>query len=88
MLNQISSKNEHSEGQLLSKETKEETFKRLAAQRTQNVLDKLRVLGNCANKGLYSYSEQDVRRIFRAIDAEIRKIKAQFGNGSNERFEL
>lgn len=30
----------------------------------------------------YEYSEEDVRKIFRAIDAELRAIKAKFRNSS------
>ena len=70
------------------RETKTDTFKRLAAQRTNAVLEKLRVLGNCGNRSLYEFTEDDARKIFRAIEAEVKRTKAKFTNTKKERFKL
>ena len=59
-------------------ETKDQRFKRIAARRTQTVLEALRKLGNCSNKGTYSYSNDDISKIFEAIDLDIKRIKALF----------
>jgi len=69
-------------------EFKRDAFRRLATQRTNNVLDRLRVLGHCANPHLYEYSDEDVKRIFKAIDAELRAVKAKFQNSSRSEFQL
>lgn len=69
-------------------ESKRDAFRRLATQRTNNVLDRLRVLGHCANPHLYEYSAEDVKRIFKAIDAELRAVKAKFQNSSRSEFQL
>jgi hypothetical protein len=69
-------------------ESKAEAFKRLASQRTNAVLERLRILGNCANRGLYDYSEEDVRRIFGAIEGELKLTKAKFTAGKKRKFEL
>jgi len=69
-------------------ESKNEVFRRLATKRTSAVLEKLRILGHCANPWLYEYSEDDVRRIFRAIDAELKEIKAKFRSSSKSDFQL
>ena len=69
-------------------ESKSDAFRRLATQRTNNVLDRLRVLGHCANPHLYEYSDEDVKRIFKAIDAELRAVKAKFQNSSRSEFQL
>jgi len=53
-------------------ETKSEAFRRLATKRTNAVIDKIRVLGHCANPWQYEYSEQDVKKIFKAIDDELK----------------
>ena len=45
-------------------ETKREKFLRLATQRTKEILGRLRVLGNCGNRQIYEYTENDVRKIF------------------------
>ena len=73
---------------MVDKETKTETFRRLATKRTNVVIDKLRVLGHCANPWLYEYSEQDVKRMFKAIDDELRAVKAKFRNTSKAKFQL
>lgn len=59
-------------------ETKETRFKRIAARRTQVVLDALRKLGNCANRGSYTYSNDDVSKIFDAVDSELKRVKMLF----------
>lgn len=59
-------------------ENKADRFKRIAARRTQNVLEALRKIGNCSNRGIYSYSDEDVSKMFSAIDSEIRRIKVLF----------
>lgn len=69
-------------------ETKSQAFRRLATKRTNAVLDKLRILGHCANPWLYEYSEEDVKKIFKAIDAELRALKVKFRNSSKSEFQL
>ena len=69
-------------------ETKSEAFRRLAIRRTNAVIDKLRVLGHCANPWQYEYSEQDVKKIFKAIDDELKAVKAKFRNSNRAKFQL
>lgn len=59
-------------------EAKREAFVRLAEKRTNAVIEKLRILSNCANPYAYNYSEQDIKRIFDAIDEEVKAVKAKF----------
>ena len=49
---------------------KEERFKRLASQRTNSVLKKLKILGNCANKSSYEYTDEEINKIFSEIDKQ------------------
>ena len=68
---------------------KRERFEKVAVARTNKILDDLRLLGNCSNKNNYSYTEKDIRKIFSAIDSEIRKTKARFlGAKKEDRFCL
>ena len=73
---------------MADKESKRERFRRLATQRTNAVLHRLQVLGHCANPQLYDYSDEDVRKILRAIDSEVKTTKAKFVNSSRSDFEL
>ena len=72
------------------KETKRERFVRLAEARTNRILDDLRLLGNCSSKSNYQYTDDDVRKIFNAIEKEVKQAKARFqgGDSKEERFRL
>jgi hypothetical protein len=62
----------------MKSETKRDAFIRLAESRTDAVIKKIRVLSNCANPYAYEYSEEDVQRIFAAIEEELRIARAKF----------
>ncbi len=68
--------------------TKAERFKKIATNRTNRVLDDLRLLGNCANKANYEYTDEEVKKIFNAIENEIKLCKLKYNNKNKERFEL
>jgi uncharacterized membrane protein len=72
----------------LSNESRHDRFVRLASQRTQAVIDRIRVLGNCSNSYLYEYTEDEIRRIFKAIDDELKEVKQKFTKKRGERFSL
>lgn len=69
-------------------ETKRDAFLRLATKRTNAVLEKVRVLSNCANPYAYEYSEEDVRKMFAAIERELKTAKAKFNNHQRTEFKL
>jgi len=69
-------------------ETAQERFKRIATLRTNAVLDKLRILGNLSNRQMYSYSEEDINRIFSAINKQIKEVRAKFNSQKQEKFKL
>lgn len=60
------------------RETKRDRFVRLAEARTNKIIDMVRLLSNCASKSNYEYTEEDVRKIFTAIDKEVRIAKGKF----------
>ena len=61
------------------------------AQRTQtvlvprvnNVLDSLRVLGNCANPASYEIKKDAVAKIFAAIKGEVTALEAKFNDAAD-----
>lgn len=70
-------------------ESKKDRFKRSATSRTNEVLYRLKVLGNCSNKQLYEFSEKDINRIFSEIEKKVKETKARFRlNKTDEKFEL
>ena len=56
-------------------EKKREAFLRLATRRTTSVIDRIRVLSNCSNPYAYEYTEEDVKKIFAAIDKELKAAR-------------
>lgn len=69
-------------------ETARDRFKRLATLRTNTVLERLRVLGNCANRQVYEYTKEDIDKIFSAIEKAMRETKAKFRVPNKEKFKL
>lgn len=61
-----------------TQETKRDKFVRLAEARTNKIIDMIQLLGNCSNLGAYDYTQQDVDKIFTAIENELREAKKKF----------
>lgn len=59
-------------------QNKRERFKRLASSRTSEVLKKIKILSNCANRSAYDYSEEEVSKIFSAIERAVKESKSKF----------
>ena len=55
-----------------------ENFVRLAEARTRKLLKDLELLGNLSNRSNYSYSEEDVKVIFKAIAKQIHVTELRF----------
>jgi len=73
---------------ILTSETKRDKFLRLATLRTKEVLSRLRILGNCANRQVYEYNEADLDKIFSAIDKQLKDVKAKFTIIKEKDFKL
>ena len=72
----------------MEKTDKRERFKRLGAQRTNLVLQRLKVLGNCSNRSAYDYTEEEVNKNFSEIERRVREIKAKFHFPKDKEFRL
>lgn len=70
------------------KESKEERFKRVAERRVRSILRDLQILSNCGNRGNYSYTENDFRKIFSGIDQAVREAKGKFHLPKDKEFKL
>ncbi len=69
-------------------ETKEERFERVVQKRVQNVLDSLRRLSQCANRRMYVWNDEQLIKIWAAIDNELKGCKEGFENAEPEEFKL
>ena len=74
----------------MANETKRERFVRIAEARTNKILEMMRLLGNCSSKGNYEYTEEDVKKIFGALERELKNTKNKFLglDAKEERFTL
>ncbi len=74
---------------MATSQEKMDRFKRVAEKRTNRIIDQIRLLGNCSNRSNYEYTEEDVKKIFSVIDAELKEAKAKYQTKSQVRkFEL
>ena len=71
-----------------SRENRSERFKRLATKRTNDIVKKIHLLGNCSNRSSYDYTEQQVGKIFSAIEKEVKQAKARFTFSHKKSFKL
>jgi hypothetical protein len=57
---------------------KRKKFVELAEARVNRSIRDIRLVGNLANKSAYEYSDEDAKRIFRALQKELDAAKARF----------
>lgn len=69
-------------------ESKRAAFKRLAERRTNAVLEKIRILANCANPYAYEWDEGEVQLIFGTIEQEVKLAKGRFLQAQRSRREF
>ena len=68
---------------------KRERLVRIAENRTNKILEQIRLLGNCSNKHNYSYTDEDIKKIFSVIENELKEAKIKFTSQANkEKFKL
>lgn len=68
---------------------KRENFVRLAEARTNKILEMVRLLGNLSNTSNYSYTKQDVDKIFNTLEKKLAETKKRFDTiGSDDKFTL
>ncbi len=66
---------------LKEKSVRRVRFEAVAARRVQKILDLLDVLGNCSNSSNYEYSEEDVRKMFSALETKLKATRALYSTG-------
>ncbi len=62
-------------------ESSRDNFVRLAEKRVNNAIKTLRLIGNLSNRSNYSYTDEDVNKIFRTLERELKSARARFENG-------
>lgn len=59
-------------------ETDREKFVRLATARVNKAMKAIKVIGNLSNRSNYSYTKEDVEKIFRTLNAEMKVCRQRF----------
>jgi hypothetical protein len=62
---------------------KRDKFVELATKRVTRAIHDLRLIGNLSNRSAYAYTEEDVRKILRALQRELETVKARFNGGES-----
>ena len=71
-----------------TEKTKRDRFLKVAESRTNKVIQMIRLLGNCSNSNNYSYTEEEVKKIFDAIESELKASKNKFTKSNGKKFTL
>lgn len=61
---------------------KREKFVRLANARVNRAVKELRLVGNLSNRATYAYTDEDARKILKALQREIDTLKTRFSGTS------
>lgn len=72
-------------------EEKREKFVRLAEQRVNRALNDLRLIGNLSNRNAYTFTDDDVKKIFKTLQKELEQARSRFSeaeSGSAGDFKL
>ncbi|ACK92249.1 hypothetical protein [Bacillus cereus] len=60
-------------------------FEQLAEKRVSEVLKKMQLIGNLANRNNYDYTEKHVKQIIETLESELKMLKSKFVEKSLER---
>ncbi len=69
-------------------EDKSEKFRRLATQRGERILKDFRLLANLSNRKNYEYTETEVKKLFSAIEEELKSARYSFMRNKNRGIDL
>lgn len=70
---------------------KRSKFVQLANQRVTKAVDQIRLIGNLSNRAAYDFSDEDVRKIAKALQRALDTMKGRFsdtGAAADQSFSL
>ena len=66
------------------RKSRRERFEDVAQRRTNNALNSIRLIANCANKHNYEYSRDDVQKIISALKREVSDLQSAFNSNQTK----
>ena len=70
------------------KETKEARFVRVAEKRVQNIIKSISSFTKMANKNVYTWNNDQLKKIWAAVEKELENSKKAFKNPDSQVFKL
>jgi hypothetical protein len=67
---------------------KRDKFRKLAKQRGDRILNDIRLLGNLSNTNNYTYTDQEVYKVFSTIEQEMKIAKLRFQSSKKREIKL
>lgn len=68
----------------MSKEKDRKKFVELAEKRVRRALNDIRLIGNLSNRSNYTYTDEDAKKIYKALQNSINELKARFERKGQE----
>lgn len=75
----------------MAREVDRAKFVELAEKRVQRALKDIKLIGNLSNRSNYSYTDADVRKIYKALSQALIEMKSRFdskGESADTAFKL
>jgi hypothetical protein len=69
----------------MAREADRVKFVELAEKRVTKALNHIRLIGNLSNRSNYSYTDDDARKIYRALRDAVEEVKLRFDRSGDER---
>jgi len=71
------------------READRQKFIELAQKRVRRALKDMKLIGNLSNRSNYSYTDEDAKKIYKALKNAVEDVKARFDrNGDDEDIEF
>ncbi len=70
------------------RKTRRDRFLEIAERRTKALLRDIRLLGNCGNRSAYEYRDEEVEKIFSAIQDELDRARSRFRTDERREVEF
>lgn len=72
----------------MPRENARDKFVHLAEKRVVRAIHAIRLVGNLSNRSNYSYTEEDAKKIIRALQTALDEMKTKFSTGRNPGIEF
>ena len=63
---------------------KRKKFEEFANRRTNNAINTIRLIGKLSNKNAYEFDNEDINKIIKVLQNEIRLLKSKFEDSKNK----